>query len=50
MDITSRYDGTIVKLHYEVGDMAIVGQALLEIDVRDDVDGEAPFSGQTGSR
>jgi len=31
--ITSRYDGVIKKLHYEVDDIAYVGQALVDIDV-----------------
>jgi len=34
--ITSRYDGTIVKLHYEEGDMAKTGAPLCDIEVDDD--------------
>ncbi len=29
MQISSRYDGVVKKLHYEAGDMAIVGKARL---------------------
>lgn len=35
-DITSRYDGKIVALHYDVGDMAKTGTALVDIDVEDE--------------
>lgn len=35
-DITSRFEGTIKKLHFEVGDMAPTGSALVDIDVADD--------------
>jgi pyruvate/2-oxoglutarate dehydrogenase complex dihydrolipoamide acyltransferase (E2) component len=38
VEITSRWDGTVAKLHYETGDMAATGSALLDIDVSD-VDG-----------
>lgn len=34
--ITSRYDGTITKLYHEVDKIALVGQALVDIDVQDD--------------
>lgn len=34
--ITSRYDGTITKLHYQVDDIALVGKALLDFDVVDE--------------
>ncbi|ODV90441.1 hypothetical protein CANCADRAFT_2169 [Tortispora caseinolytica NRRL Y-17796] len=36
VEITSRYNGVIKKLHYEVGDMAIVGKPLLDIDIEGD--------------
>ena len=32
VDITSRYDGVVKKLHYDVGQMAIVGQPLIQIE------------------
>ncbi|KAL4087431.1 hypothetical protein PRIC1_013323 [Phytophthora ramorum] len=35
VEITSRYDGVITKVHYEVGDMAKVGSTLIDIDVDD---------------
>ncbi|CAZ81133.1 unnamed protein product [Tuber melanosporum] len=35
--ITSRYDGVIKKLHYEAGDMAIVGKPLVDIDLQADI-------------
>lgn len=31
--ITSRYDGVIKKLHYEVDDTALVGKPLVAIEV-----------------
>lgn len=31
--ITSRYDGVITKLHYNVDDTALVGQPLVDIEV-----------------
>lgn len=33
--ITSRYDGIVKKLHYEVDDIALVGQPLLDIDTEE---------------
>ena len=35
VEITSRWDGTVAKLHYVTGDMAATGSALLDIDVPD---------------
>ncbi|KAL2845114.1 2-oxoacid dehydrogenases acyltransferase-domain-containing protein [Aspergillus pseudodeflectus] len=35
VEITSRYDGVIGKLHHEVDEIASVGQPLLDIDVED---------------
>ncbi|KDO30997.1 hypothetical protein SPRG_04185 [Saprolegnia parasitica CBS 223.65] len=37
VEITSRFDGTITKLHYEPGQMAKVGSALIDLDVSDEV-------------
>ncbi|KAA8893346.1 2-oxoacid dehydrogenases acyltransferase-domain-containing protein [Sphaerosporella brunnea] len=33
VEITSRYDGVIKKLHYQAGEMAIVGKPLVDIDM-----------------
>ncbi|KAG7400057.1 hypothetical protein PHYBOEH_007125 [Phytophthora boehmeriae] len=33
VEITSRYDGVVKKVHYEVGEMAQVGSTLIDIDV-----------------
>lgn len=33
--ITSRYDGTITKLHHSVDDVALVGQPLVDIEVEE---------------
>ncbi|KAH0566088.1 hypothetical protein GP486_000526 [Trichoglossum hirsutum] len=37
VEITSRFDGVIKKLHYEAGEMALVGKPLCDIDIRDDI-------------
>jgi len=37
--ITSRYDGIIRKIHYDVDDVAHVGKALVDIEV-DDIPGK----------
>ena len=33
MEITSRYDGVVKKVHYKVGEMAQVGSTLIDIEV-----------------
>ena len=38
--ITSRYDGVISKLYYEVDDTALVGNPLVDIELEDGVDGK----------
>ncbi|KAL1925232.1 uncharacterized protein VTP21DRAFT_115 [Calcarisporiella thermophila] len=38
VEITSRYTGKVAKLHYKVGDMAKVGQALVDIEVEGEAD------------
>ncbi len=37
VEITTRFTGVIKKLHYESGEMAIVGKPLVDIDVHEDV-------------
>ncbi|CAF4713093.1 unnamed protein product [Rotaria sp. Silwood1] len=43
--ITSRYDGKIVKLYYNVGDTAIVGEPLVDIKLEEGV--EVPVGAKT---
>merc|ERR1711935_1013629 len=38
--ITSRYSGKVVKLHYDLEDVALVGKALVDLEVEDDGDDE----------
>jgi 2-oxoisovalerate dehydrogenase E2 component (dihydrolipoyl transacylase) len=40
VEITSRFAGVIKKLHYEAGEMAKVGQPLMDIDIQGDIKGE----------
>lgn len=35
VSITSRFDGKVTKLHYQVGDVAFVGKPLVDIDVEE---------------
>ena len=44
VEITSRFDGVINKIHHEVGDMVKVGDALIDIEVEGD---ESDHSGST---
>ncbi|KAI9837411.1 MAG: hypothetical protein M1837_002978 [Sclerophora amabilis] len=37
VEITSRFDGVIKRLHYTAGDMAIVGKPLVDIDIQSDI-------------
>ncbi|RHY01315.1 hypothetical protein DYB25_002066 [Aphanomyces astaci] len=37
VEITSRFDGVVTKLHYDVGGMAKVGHPLVDLDVSDEV-------------
>lgn len=39
MDITSRYDGKVVKLYYKEGEVAKVGAPLVDIEVEDSAPG-----------
>ena len=46
--ITSRYDGTIVKLYYDVNDTAVVGEPLVDIKLEEGV--EIPAGAKSKSR
>jgi 2-oxoisovalerate dehydrogenase E2 component (dihydrolipoyl transacylase) len=48
VEITSRFTGVIKKLHYEAGEMAIVGKPLVDIDIQGEVD-EKELEELTGS-
>lgn len=37
MEITSRFAGVIKKLHYDAGEMAIVGKPLVDIDIQGEI-------------
>ena len=37
MEITSKFDGVIKKLYYEAGEMAKVGQPLIDIDIQGEI-------------
>ena len=36
MTITSKYDGVIKRIYYEIDDIARVGTALVDIEISDD--------------
>jgi 2-oxoisovalerate dehydrogenase E2 component (dihydrolipoyl transacylase) len=40
VDITSRYAGKVVKIHYEIDDVAQVGDPLVDIEIEGDDDEE----------
>jgi len=49
VEITSRFDGIVKKLHHEVGEMAKVGKPLIDIDVPDSHPAEPVASPATPS-
>ncbi|OBT87072.1 hypothetical protein VE02_05000 [Pseudogymnoascus sp. 03VT05] len=55
VEIPSRFSGVIKKLHYDTGEMAKVGKALIDIDVPEEVAeaveqaGAAPLVGEAGA-
>lgn len=55
VEIPSRFSGVIKKLHYDTGEMAKVGKALIDIDVPEEVAeaveeaGTAPLGGEAGA-
>ncbi|KAI9674787.1 MAG: hypothetical protein M1817_001691 [Caeruleum heppii] len=40
VEITSRFDGVIKRLHYDAGEMAIVGKPLVDIDIQSEISAE----------
>ncbi|KAI8907031.1 2-oxoacid dehydrogenases acyltransferase-domain-containing protein [Powellomyces hirtus] len=49
VEITSRYDGVIKKLHYAQGDVARVGQPLVDITTSDAADDSSSSSSSAGA-
>ncbi|XP_068158595.1 lipoamide acyltransferase component of branched-chain alpha-keto acid dehydrogenase complex, mitochondrial [Drosophila tropicalis] len=47
--ITSRYDGTITKIHHKIDEIALVGKPLLDFDVKDEEDGDDSSSDDSSS-
>lgn len=48
MEITSRYDGVVKKVHYKVGEMAKVGSTLIDIEVDETVAAAVHASAPSG--
>lgn len=48
MEITSRYDGVVTKVHYKVGEMAKVGSTLIDIEVDEAVAAAVHVSAPSG--
>lgn len=48
--ITSRYDGVIKTLHFKVNEVAIIGTALLDIEIENDVEDTSTDANKTESR
>ncbi|EZA62759.1 Lipoamide acyltransferase component of branched-chain alpha-keto acid dehydrogenase complex, mitochondrial [Ooceraea biroi] len=48
--ITSRYDGVIKTLHFKVDDVAMIGAALLDIEIEDDAEDTASDTSTSESR
>lgn len=44
VNITSRYDGKIIKLYHNVGDVAYVGKPLVDIEIIEEVENEESVS------
>ncbi|KFY07195.1 hypothetical protein V492_07364 [Pseudogymnoascus sp. VKM F-4246] len=49
VEIPSRFSGVIKKLHYDTGEMAKVGKALIDIDVPEEVAEEVEKAGATAA-
>ncbi|RDW24223.1 2-oxoacid dehydrogenases acyltransferase-domain-containing protein [Yarrowia lipolytica] len=47
VEITSRYTGVIKKLHYDAGDMALVGKPLVDIDTGESGEGASEVAAES---
>jgi 2-oxoisovalerate dehydrogenase E2 component (dihydrolipoyl transacylase) len=47
--ITSRYDGRIMKLHYSIDDIALVGKPLVDFDVEEEEEDDADSGSSSSS-